>query len=780
MKADAYELGIVFGYNRQLFAPLFQRPYVWEKERQWKPFWDDTRVVAERLLRDPEDLRPHFLGAIVLEQLRVPVGRPDSRSIIDGQQRLATIQILLGAVRDICVSDQRLAKLGESVELLMFNHSVMVDEEDDRYKVWPTNTDHAAYRIVMSTRSPEEAKAELAKNAGADKSNIVQAYLYFYSTVREWATDEDGLSEQRLRALVNTIRQGLLLVVVDMGSEDNAQLIFETLNARGTPLLPSDLVKNFLFQAAKEKKLNVEALYISCWHPFDYNHAFWREEITQGRLKRPRIDLLLQHYLTLQKNDEVSARSLFREFQQLSRDNPHRGPDWFLKSLKQHGDYFRHFLTVTPDSREGTFFTRLKTMDTTTVFPFLLGLYESIEEKRIDEAQRLDILIAVESFLVRRMVCRMTTKNYNRLFLDLLSEMTNQGRFSYDAVRSFLSAQTAEANKWPSDGEFRDAWLNMPIYHAITRPRLRMILTALDEGLHGSMTESYKLLATNLTVEHLMPQLWRDHWPLVSVADETYEEKTDRQAKRDRAIQTIGNLLYLTKSLNPYVSNGPFERKKEAILKHSAINLNRIWLENAVQWDESSIRKRSEALFDLALRIWPGPDERIQDEVRSAVISAMADEDAKRDTAEAATDDELVERGFFEEALQALGEEHTSALRTFCSIAENSPYRVSWHREDQTRTFEIEFPALCAGSLVSVHADGVMDINSRNMQGSENANLFREALRDALRYRIGLAVPDTAEETHWSYPVSLWIDRSDDIMEILDSLIDKYVDLENS
>ena len=779
MKADAYELGIVFGYNRQLFAPLFQRPYVWEKERQWKPFWNDTRAVAERLLRDPEDLRPHFLGAIVLEQLKVPVGKPDSRSIIDGQQRLATIQILLGAVRDICVSDQSLAKLGESVELLMFNHSVMVDEEDDRYKVWPTNTDHAAYRIVMSTRSPEEAKAELAKHAGADKSNIVQAYSYFYGTVKEWAMEDDGLSEQRLRALVNTIRQGLLLVVVDMDIEDNAQLIFETLNARGTPLLPSDLVKNFLLHAAKEKKLKVEELYQSYWHPFDHNHAFWREEITQGRLRRPRIDLLLQHYLTLQKNDEVNARSLFQEFQQLSKDNPNRGPDGFLKSLRQHGDHFRHFLTLTPDGREGMFFTRLKTLDTTTVFPFLLGLYESIEEKMIGESERLKILIAVESFLVRRMVCRMTTKNYNRLFLDLLSEMTNQRRFSYDAVRSFLSAQTADANRWPSDAEFRDAWLNMPIYHAITRPRLRMILTALDEGLHCSMTESYRLLATNLTVEHLMPQLWKDHWPLVSVADETYEDKIEKQARRDRAIQTIGNLLCLTKSLNPYVSNGPFERKKEAILKHSAINLNRIWLENAVQWDESSIRERSEALFDVALRIWPGPDERILDEVRSAAISAPGDEDAQRYGVAPASDDELVERDFLEKALQVLGEEHTGALRTFCSIAEHSPYRVRWHREDQTCTFEIEFPELCAGSLMSVHPNGVMDVNFRNMQGSENANKFREMLSDELMVKIGLYIPDTAEETHWSYPASLWIDRSDEIMEILDGLIDEHVDPEN-
>jgi len=60
------------------------------------------------------------------------------------------------------------------------------------------------------------------------------------------------------------------------------------------------------------------------------------------------------------------------------------------------------------------------------------------------------------------------------------------------------------------------------------------------------------------------------------------------------------------------VSNGPFEKKKEAILEHSAINLNRSFLVNSDSWDESSILKRSEELFQVALKIWEGPDEQLQ------------------------------------------------------------------------------------------------------------------------------------------------------------------------
>ncbi len=90
----------IFGQSRQYQVPLFQRPYIWNEEDQWEPLWDDVRSVADRLLtRQPT--RPHFLGAIVLEQIRTPTGRVDVRLVIDGQQRLTTIQILLEAFADL-------------------------------------------------------------------------------------------------------------------------------------------------------------------------------------------------------------------------------------------------------------------------------------------------------------------------------------------------------------------------------------------------------------------------------------------------------------------------------------------------------------------------------------------------------------------------------------------------------------------------------------------------------------------------------------------------------
>jgi len=779
MKADAYELLKVFGYDRQLFAPLYQRPYVWEKEKQWEPLWDDIRLIAEQLLRDENSLKPHFLGAIVLEQFKVPVGKPDARSIIDGQQRLATIQLVLAAVRDICFVEERLSQLRKLAERLIFNDESIVNEEVDRYKVWPTNVDRSAYRIIMSTQSPEEAKTELRNNNWADRTNIAEAYFYFYEAIKNWATVEDELSEERLQAIINTMRKGLLLVVVDMDIEDNAQLIFETLNARGTPLLPSDLVKNFLFHKAREAKLNVEALYDSYWQSFDQD-PFWREEITQGRLIHPRIDLLLHHHLTLQKKAEVMVRSLYSEFQLVSEANSDKGPEWFLSSLKRHGDSFKNFLTINPDSREGIFFNRLKLMDTTTVYPFLLGLYENHEDTNSDYEEKVSILVALESFLVRRMVCQLTTKNYNRLFLDMLQKMMSKERFSYDAVRTFLSEQTSDTNKWPSDDEFRKSWSNITIYHAITRPRLRMLLIALDEGLHNSKTEPYRLIGSNLTVEHLMPQLWKDHWPLPRIVDETYEERTIRQERREKLIQTIGNLFYLTESLNPYISNGPFKNKKKEILKHSAININRVFLENAEQWDESSIFNRSKDLFEVALKIWPGPDEKIQEASKYIVVSSMEEIGEETREAEPGIDEKWGEAVFFEKILQNLGENDSSAVRTFYNMVKTSPYEVYWEGHKDQGCFKVEFSQLCPGSIIIVHSNGDIEINFENIRGSEKADLFRTDLYDVLKSNMGFDIPDNAKDKTYRCSSVSWINRSDILMDILDNLLGEYMEIENS
>src|SRR5678815_3169824 len=90
---------MVFMQPQRLVVPLFQRPYVWTEESQWEPLWDDVVRVTERVLSNPTDKHhPHFLGAVVLQQVQKQTGQMQERTIIDGQQRLTTLQLLLDAL----------------------------------------------------------------------------------------------------------------------------------------------------------------------------------------------------------------------------------------------------------------------------------------------------------------------------------------------------------------------------------------------------------------------------------------------------------------------------------------------------------------------------------------------------------------------------------------------------------------------------------------------------------------------------------------------------------
>ena len=68
MKANAVSFLSIFETKLRLEVPLFQRQYVWSREQQWEPLWEDISRKFEQCLEKQEDAPPHFLGAMVLDQ----------------------------------------------------------------------------------------------------------------------------------------------------------------------------------------------------------------------------------------------------------------------------------------------------------------------------------------------------------------------------------------------------------------------------------------------------------------------------------------------------------------------------------------------------------------------------------------------------------------------------------------------------------------------------------------------------------------------------------------
>src|SRR6185437_4716317 len=126
-------------------VPLYQRAYVWNETEQWEPLWDDVQRQAEACIasKNGSPKRSHFLGAVVLNVQKI-VGSAVARSkVIDGQQRLTTLQIFVAALRDF--ANEAESMHANKLKRLTVNEDEKFGSESS-FKVWPTNADRPLFR----------------------------------------------------------------------------------------------------------------------------------------------------------------------------------------------------------------------------------------------------------------------------------------------------------------------------------------------------------------------------------------------------------------------------------------------------------------------------------------------------------------------------------------------------------------------------------------------------------------------------------------------------------
>lgn len=129
-----------------------------------------------------------------------------------------------------------------------------------------------------------------------------------------------------------------------------------------------------------------------------------------------------------------------------------------------------------------------------------------------------------------------------------------------------------------------------------------MVLEALEDAARTSLAEESHVSRGTLTIEHVLPQKWQAHWPLDS-------DDPEAVGHRERMLHSLGNLTLVNGQLNPKLSNGTWEEKREELSAHTVLHLNKELLAaySAGTWDEETIRSRGKTLAARALRIWPPP-----------------------------------------------------------------------------------------------------------------------------------------------------------------------------
>lgn len=134
MQVNKRGLRDIFTSTITYVVPLFQRPYVWERDQNWEPFWESIESVADAILCGRS--RQHFLGAVVLEQIQTATGEMSQRQIIDGQQRFTTLQIFLSAFRSVCASIPTADAYVTELDHYIWNTGIRTGRrESDKYKV---------------------------------------------------------------------------------------------------------------------------------------------------------------------------------------------------------------------------------------------------------------------------------------------------------------------------------------------------------------------------------------------------------------------------------------------------------------------------------------------------------------------------------------------------------------------------------------------------------------------------------------------------------------------
>jgi hypothetical protein len=362
-------------------------------------------------------------------------------------------------------------------------------------------------------------------------------------------------------------------------------------------------VKNAVFLDATRQNLNVDDLYEGVWKP-QLDDEYWREERRQGRLYRPRAELFLMHWLGMKLRRVIPATELFSTFRKDILQAPERPrADHLIQEMCRDARILRSFDNQPANSVEALFFQRLETLDITVIMPLVLLLFR---EQSVSVEARRRALASVESWLVRRTLMRLTTKNYNEQIPVLLAKVATDPARADEIVREQLSSGAGDISRWPGDGELMQYLETHDAYGNIAQARLVMVLGAIERWLCKQSRAEVMDLPKGLSIEHMMPQSWEESWPLPACPSPV--EQAEAVARREERIHRLGNLTLTTQPVNSGMSNGPWPEKKQWMTLGSKLLLNSEILE---RWPEvfvdSDIDGRTSEQARRICSIWPGP-----------------------------------------------------------------------------------------------------------------------------------------------------------------------------
>ena len=621
MDAKPLSIGKILSERQRFVVPIYQRTYSWTR-RELEPLFEQVELKASELLSTGRVAFSHYMGALLLIPDGEPVfGRIQVFNVVDGQQRLTTFHLCFAALRDLA-RDHGFDDISAQLSDLIIHgpQTPMSEPAVERYKLQPTAYDRVLLTQLIDldrTTVRERNEAHFFKNRRIRQTaaEALWAYWYIWDEAEDFVTEGRPTAEResldpevlhrRLLALSTVLFEHFRLIVITLSKNDDAQVIFETLNSGGRPLAAMDLVRNDVFHRASRRGEDQQALLDTHWSEFE--QPFWKQEQTQGRIKKPRIDFFLAHVLAAEQGRSVAMGELFSEYKAFISQRAFPDTASELAMLTRHAPAYRVLAEPSGEGALARLSRRLNTFDVSTAYPLVLVIAAS----GADEATKARLYDLIASYVIRRALCYLTPKNYNNIFVEVASVLMLQGVSEAAFADAFQARAGLETSMFPTDTDLAAAIAVRPQYGWIPQSRLRLLLEELEFAARDKFNVN-GTLQEGLQIEHVMPQTWMTCWPLpsgrtapadlVTGADEAMLREIDA---RKATIQTLGNLTLLTPPANANASNAGFPAKRVR-LHDSLLKLN-VTIAAEPEWDELAIRRRSDAIASLAIQLWPFP-----------------------------------------------------------------------------------------------------------------------------------------------------------------------------
>jgi uncharacterized protein with ParB-like and HNH nuclease domain len=577
-------------YNTQFVIPIYQRNYDWS-EGHCKELLDDILEVGTNKERNA-----HFIGSIVYihDSLYTPEPKIKEFTIIDGQQRLATITLIYLVIRRLAKKLNNEFLVNKIIEAYLINKHDEFASEEEKLKLRQTDNNDKALKYLLRNDENEEY---------SDDSKLIINFNYLKRriTKENYQVVLTGLSKLRY---VN--------IALERG-RDEPQKIFESLNSTGLALSQADLIRNYILMGLDRTDQN--KIYQNYWELI--------ENLAKDETRNvSRVSDFIRDYLTLENRKIPNKGKVNSEFKAKYPISTLDVLEANLSSIKSLAKHYNKLINPRkePDKEIRLQLEYINRLEINVAYPFLMKVYDDYTRAVIGKSIFLKVLDLIQSFVLRRFILGLPTNALNKIFMSLYDKV-DKNNYLFSIQKSLL--QRSGVQRFPKNAEFEDALKIKDVYNIKSRNR-----TYLLEKLENYENREPVRIEGNedITTEHIFPQKPEPKWEIDLGNDEYVFIK-------ENYLNTIGNLTL--SGNNGKLGSKSFVDKrdmnvdgKEQGYKFSKLWLNR-YLASLPKWNKLEIEKRFELIAERCLKIWTFPEIELQGETERDEVNIFNAEDPK-------------------------------------------------------------------------------------------------------------------------------------------------------